>query len=221
MAKTLLVYFEKGGPLMWPLLACSVISLALILARGLTFAKIARGKKRFLQGLRERAAQGDLASVRNYCLKSNHPLAGALNLAFEKAAAEHRDPLAALEEIFVEFFKSLTRQTQSLSFLAQIATLLGFTGTVTGMIKAFEAIVAKGTTTPSIVAGGIGEALITTAYGLFIAVPCVVFQGLFSLQYNSLSREMDHLLDQLERRKTSPSSRRIVPEETPERETVS
>lgn len=206
---------------MWPLLVCSVISLALILARGVTFAKIAWGKKRFLQGLREMTARGDLAAVKSHCSKSKHPLSSALSLAFDKAAEERRDPLVCLEEIFVEFFKSLTKQTQSLSFLAQIATLLGFTGTVTGMIKAFEAIVAKGTTTPSIVAGGIGEALITTAYGLFIAVPCVIFQGLFSLQYNSLSREMDHLLDQLERRKTLPPSRRVVPEEMPQRETVS
>jgi biopolymer transport protein ExbB len=84
-----------------------------------------------------------------------------------------------------------------------LAPILGFLGTVTGMIRAFEAIAAAGEVEPTVVASGISEALITTAAGLFIAAPMVLFHTLFTQMTDRYSRDMeqaatslvDHLLE--------------------------
>ena len=78
-----------------------------------------------------------------------------------------------------------------LQAVATLAPILGFLGTVTGMIRAFNAIAAAGEVEPTIVAAGISEALITTATGLFIAAPVALFYALFADRINNFSRAME------------------------------
>jgi biopolymer transport protein ExbB len=85
----------------------------------------------------------------------------------------------SMEEAGLYAIPKLEKFLPTLSTLASISTLLGFTGTVTGMISAFNAIAAANVTTPAVVASGVSEALITTAYGLFIAIPTVVAYNYF------------------------------------------
>ncbi len=145
-------FFWKGGPLMWPILFCSVTALALILAKGIQF-----------HGVRRRLA----AEVDELLARPPRELA---SLMAEARRGTDRERLALIGTRAV---RELEKGLGVLSLIAGITPLLGLTGTVTGMIQAFMSIAAHSGTRiePSMVAGGIYEALITTAAGLFVAVP--------------------------------------------------
>jgi biopolymer transport protein ExbB len=145
-------FFLKGGPLMWPILAASVIALGLILAKALQYWIVAR----HLSDSNDvvlRKRPGEVASI----------LDGIQNGLDEKTIA-----FMGTKEV-----RKLERGLGILSLVTVLAPLLGFTGTVTGMIQAFMVIASQtaGKVEPSMVAGGIYEALITTAAGLFVALP--------------------------------------------------
>ncbi|MEJ5358329.1 MAG: MotA/TolQ/ExbB proton channel family protein [Desulfobacterales bacterium] len=145
-------FFWKGGPLMWPILFCSVTALALILAKGFQFHGV---RKRLSAGLDELLA---------------HPPREVTALLEEVRHGADRERIALTGTHAV---RELEKGLGVLGLIAGIAPLLGLTGTVTGMIQAFMSIAAHSGSRiePSMVAGGIYEALITTAAGLFVAVP--------------------------------------------------
>jgi len=90
----------------------------------------------------------------------------------------------AMEETALDQVALVEKRLSVLSTIASISTLLGFTGTVIGMIKAFQSIAREGVSSPTIVAGGISAALITTAAGLLIAIPSIVFYQYFCHRVN-------------------------------------
>jgi biopolymer transport protein ExbB len=145
-------FFVKGGPLMWPILACSVIALALIFAKAFQF-----------HGSRKRLS----ASIETLIAQKPAEVAELIDGVWSGADRER------LTLIGTRRVRELEKGLGVLALIASIAPLLGFTGTVTGMIQAFMAIASHsgGRVEPSMVAGGIYEALITTAAGLFVAVP--------------------------------------------------
>lgn len=145
-------FFWKGGPLMWPILFCSVMALALILAKAVQFHG---ARKRLSAGLEELLAR---------------PPRELTALFAELKGGADRERLALTGTRAV---RELEKGLGVLGLIASIAPLLGLTGTVTGMIQAFMSIAAHSGSRiePSLVAGGIYEALITTAAGLFVAVP--------------------------------------------------
>ncbi|MCU0559368.1 MAG: MotA/TolQ/ExbB proton channel family protein [Desulfobacterales bacterium] len=145
-------FFVKGGPLMWPILTCSVLALALIVVKALQFYVI---RKKLAQGLESVLAR---------------PPADMAELIEGVASGKDREQLALIGTRQV---RELEKGLGALGLIASIAPLLGLTGTVTGMIQAFMAIASHtgSRVEPSMVAGGIYEALITTAAGLFVAVP--------------------------------------------------
>jgi biopolymer transport protein ExbB len=145
-------FFVKGGPLMWPILSCSVIALALILAKAVQF-----------YGSRKRLS-ADIETL----LAQNPAEAAELIEAVRRGV--DRDQLSL---IGTRQLRELEKGLGVLALIASIAPLLGLTGTVTGMIQAFMRIASHSGSRvePSMVAGGIYEALITTAAGLFVAVP--------------------------------------------------
>ncbi len=145
-------FFLKGGPLMWPILLCSVIAAALIVAKGLQF-----------YGSRRRLSTGMES------LLARPPEEVAELIEGVRGGAD-REQLALIGTRQV---RELEKGLGVLALIASITPLLGLTGTVTGMIQAFMSIASHtgGRVEPSMVAGGIYEALITTAAGLFVAVP--------------------------------------------------
>lgn len=145
-------FFWKGGPLMWPILFCSVTALALILAKTVQFHT---ARKRLSAGLEELLARPPRE-------------VNALFEELKRGADRERLALTGTRAV-----RELEKGLGVLGLIASIAPLLGLTGTVTGMIQAFMSIAAHSGSRiePSLVAGGIYEALITTAAGLFVAVP--------------------------------------------------
>ena len=169
-------WFAKGGLTMWPLLACSIAGLALVIERLLFWRQHRQNSKpeeldRWLEHIRH----GRLKEALKLGKESRHPVIGAL-----ESALKHGDrPLSDALELAVDEVDEKTRETLGgLDTVITLAPLLGIFGTVTGIIKAFD-LLGHASPTPQAVSVGIAEALITTEFGLAIAMPALVFYNLF------------------------------------------
>lgn len=166
--------FIKGGFFMWPLLLCSIIGLAVILDRAVFFIFLGRGSDlpRFLRRSLEGGASPGLlaASLRN----RRHPIAAVAATYLENLSRP--DSLRA-ELVRAEGGRQLERVEARLRILATIShlsPLLGLLGTVTGLVIAFAQMQVLGAAAqPADLAGGIWEALLTTVFGLIVAIPCM------------------------------------------------
>jgi len=145
-------FFMKGGVLMWPILFCSIVALALIITKGLQ-----------LRGVLKRISP----SAELVIGEKPGEIAPVIE-GIERGLDEKQVSFITTKQI-----RSLEKGLGVISLISVIAPLLGFTGTVTGMIQAFMVIAGHtgSRVDPSMVAGGIYEALITTAGGLFVAIP--------------------------------------------------
>ncbi|MFW6339578.1 MAG: MotA/TolQ/ExbB proton channel family protein [Wenzhouxiangella sp.] len=168
-----------GGWLMAPILLCSVLAVAIILERFLAL----RRSRVVPQGLPDQvqrwAAQEELDQQHIEQLRLSSPLGEVL-----AAALEHRDRRRevikeAVEDTGRQVIHSLARFLNTLGTIAGITPLLGLLGTVIGMIRVFSAIMLHGVGDPNEMAGGISEALITTAAGLSVAIPTYFFYRYF------------------------------------------
>ncbi|MCB0322113.1 MAG: MotA/TolQ/ExbB proton channel family protein [Bdellovibrionales bacterium] len=165
----------RGGFVMWVLLALSVVSLALILYKLVQFRLARLGTSKVLDNLEQRLRSEDPHRLQQQLADARSPLAHlaarAITLCEEGSLSEEAIK-AELERSAAEEVRRLDLHLKTLANLAHIAPLLGLLGTVTGMIGAFHSLEAAGMkVNPSLLAGGIWEALLTTAFGLSIAIP--------------------------------------------------
>lgn len=143
-------YFVKGGFLMYPILLCSVVGLAILISKFIQYRKILHGM------------QQPLAAV----LEEKPPLLVPILQCIGSGCDEKELSIIGTRQV-----REIEKGLSWLGLIATITPLLGLTGTVTGMIKAFMVISASSSVSPSMLAGGIWEALITTAAGLLVAIP--------------------------------------------------
>jgi len=207
--------FVKGGPLMYPLLLCSVVSLAVIIEKGVLYlgSKTKRGMPGEAMGLvrrgeiqqaleRVRQLGGPVCAIiaealRNYELSGEAPVGAAPagvspardalgRGALGRDALESRISLAGSAEL-----KRLTRHLHYLELIGKIAPMIGLSGTVLGLARTFQTVaLTRGLADANLLAGGIWEALITTVTGLFIAIPALIFYHLYDNGIRSLAHEM-------------------------------
>ncbi len=172
--------FIKGGFLMWPIAVCSIVSVTFILERAYYF-------------YRTRAKSGNLAERVGVLLKAGKTEEAsrtaekdssflgrflAIGIKISDHSADDRQKL--LRRIGSRELEDGERHLRALSIIGNISTLLGLTGTVTGMIQTFMKIEKIGGVADVVVlAGGIWEALLTTAAGLFVAIPTLIFYYYF------------------------------------------
>lgn len=173
-------YFVKGGIMMWPLLGCSILSLAIIIERLIFFYKTDVKIKPLMEGLLSSIKKDDIDRALKVCDNTKIPIVNTLRNGLMKFREGKETVRESMEEAGLYEIPRLERYLAVLQALASIATLMGFTGTVMGMIRAFNDIVAHGISSPTVVAKGIAEALITTVTGLFIAIPTLLFYHYFS-----------------------------------------
>lgn len=164
--------FFKGGPVMWPILVLSVVSLSIILEKIYSFHKIKLDLPSFLSKIEGDIRENNMEGIRERCKKSMNPLARACSLALKHY---HRSPNEK-EQLLSQFnsmqIRELGKRIRTLGIIGHILPLLGLFGTVAGMIKAFMVVEnAGGPVNPGVLAGGIWEALLTTAAALAIAIP--------------------------------------------------
>lgn len=165
---------RAGGPIMWPIIVCSIAAAAIILERMWTLQE-----KRVLPGdLVQKIWQLVEANQINdkiiVALEQNSPLGKVLAAGLANRHRTREVMMERLEDTGRHVVHELERFLNTLGTIAGVTPLLGLLGTVTGIIKAFNAIQAGGMGDPRMLSGGIAEALITTAAGLCVAIPALI-----------------------------------------------
>lgn len=184
--------FEKGGILMWPILLCSIIAFAFILERFVTLRRNVIFPKKLYVKIREAAQKGDVASAMTLCEESHSSFAKLLNACLRRAYAPGFEMETALEEAGSRELYDLRKNGRPLAVIADVSPLLGLMGTVLGMIKAFEVVAKTGALgRTELLAEGIGEALVTTAAGLSVAIPAMIAYQYFRAKAEGLMRTME------------------------------
>lgn len=169
-----------GGLVMVPLLACSVVALAIIIERFWTLQRKRILPDNLVAQVWQWAQSGVLDDRRVQALRSGSPLGRVLAAGIVHRDADRQLMKESIEEVGrLEVF-ALGRYINVLGTIASISPLLGLLGTVMGMIRIFSAVTKQGVSDPSILAGGISEALITTATGLAVAIPALLFYRFFN-----------------------------------------
>jgi biopolymer transport protein ExbB len=176
---------------MWPLLLCSVVALAIVCERFWTLKRRAVTPETLLEQIRPLLRDGALDEEELLYIRDDSALgrvfaAGLVNM--EHGREVMRD---ALEEAGRHAVHELERYLNTLGTIAAITPLIGLLGTVLGMIKVFAAITEFGVGDPTILAGGISEALLTTAAGLSIGIPSLMFYRYFRGRVTELAVTME------------------------------
>ena len=191
IAGSLWTYYIRGGMTMHPMLLCSIIGLIVIIERGIVLHRVKANTAQIFGAVRAALMRRDLKGAIAVCDANPGPIADTLRaglLRFGKPAAEIEK---AIESVALHQLSKLERGLWILASVANIAPLFGFLGTVTGMISAFGALAEVGLGNPKAVAAGISEALITTAYGLFIALPVQAAYNYFTSRIGSFALDME------------------------------
>src|SRR5688572_17056277 len=184
-------YFDKGGPVMWPLLACSILGVTVIFWRWWALRQATSGLEAFLKDLRGKLVVKDVQGAIAVCERHRGPVAAIVKAGLLRYGRPKDQVEMALQDASAHELAHLERGLPVLATVAMVAPLLGFLGTVTGMINSFEALASVGLNNPAAVAQGISEALITTAAGLAIAIPVQMAYNYFVTSVNTIVRSME------------------------------
>ena len=184
-------YFTKGGPVMWPLLVLSILAVAVVVWRWMALRAATRNAGSLMAALRERLLARDPMGAVAACDAHPGAVANIVRAALLRLGRPRDEIELALQDASAHELMVLERGLPVLATVAMIAPLLGFLGTVTGMINSFDALAAVGLNNPAAVASGISQALITTAAGLMIAIPVQMAYNYFVVRVNGTVREMD------------------------------
>lgn len=187
----ILQYFNKGGPIMWPLLAVSIIVIGMVIERVLYYYRVSINTPEFLKKIRTLLEAKRIKEAITLCENYKGPIASILKSGLLKAGRSREEIETAIAASGGIEMSRLERGLTGLATCSSLAPLLGFLGTVTGMIRSFEAIAAHGMNNPALVASGISEALITTAAGLMIGIPAMAFYNYFTSKVSKLVVEME------------------------------
>jgi biopolymer transport protein ExbB len=188
---TLVDYYVKGGVTMHPMLICSIIGLIIIIERSIVLHRVKVNTAQVFGAIRSALMKRDLKGAIEVCDVSPSPISDTLRaglLRFGKPAA---DIEKAMESVALHEISKLERGLWMLATIANVAPLFGFLGTVTGMIKSFAVLAEVGLGNPKAVAAGISEALITTAYGLSIALPVQAAFNYFTSRVSNFALDME------------------------------
>lgn len=197
----MLELFHKGGPLMYPILLCSVLALAIFLERLWTFYRLRRGNQGVVREVEGLVQKGRIDEALIVCQRIGGPLARILTAALRTADRPRDQIKTAVEEVGSREAAPLERYLGLLGTIATISPLLGLLGTVLGMIEAFTIISSQGVGTPATLGGGISKALITTAAGLTVAIPTILLHKYLTSRMDRIILEMEesslHVVDLL------------------------
>ncbi len=184
--------FLKGGLLMWAILACSIIAVAVVVDRFVVLRKAKINVPAFMVRIRGLIKKKDISGAISYCMEEKSPIANIIRKGLKKYNLGHERVKEAIENAGRQEISRLEKGLTVLASVAGIAPLLGFLGTVTGMIQAFMTIEdLAGAANPSDLAGGIWEALLTTAFGLIVGIPALAFYNYFLSAIKKLVGDME------------------------------
>lgn len=198
----MLEQFFLGGSMMYPLLGCSILGVAVVFDRMWAFYRYSRHDSRTLRAeIIARMEEGRDEDAMTLCASTPGPIAAVLLVGLMtydklKKAGEPVETIRelvnkAMEDYYGHAISAVEKRFNLLSMVGMAAPLFGMTGTVTGMIKSFNAMSMASSLDNSMVAAGISEALITTAWGLVIALNAVIPWNFFSQRSDQIGLEIE------------------------------
>ncbi len=190
----MIFFIVKGGPVMIPIILCSILGLAIILERFFVIRRIQRfNMESFSNAVYKYISERKTSEALSLCRQNaDYPLGAMFAAAIENRNLGRHDLEKMLERMGNHYVKSLEKRLGGLVSIVGIEPLLGFLGTITGLIRAFMAWEKAGNDiTVSSLASGIYEAMITTAAGLIVAIPYYLFYNFFVSQIKYFAHELD------------------------------
>lgn len=182
----------KGGVIMIPLLILSILAIYIFIERAVVIRKAAREDRTFMDRIKDYIHEGDIDAALNLCKKTDTPYARLIEKGITRLGRPMNDVLVAIENVGNLEVAKLEKGFPWLATAAAGAPMLGFLGTVTGMVRAFYNMASAGTSADiTTLSGGIYEALVTTVAGLVVGII-----ALFA--YNYLVARVDGVVNQLE-----------------------
>lgn len=189
MIEKLLVYFEMGSyPIMVPIFICSVLSIAIILEKLFTLRLGAIVRPRLMDQIKKAISAGQIDTAVKLCVDNENPMTRIVLAGLQAGGVNTGERIH--DEGKLEAAR-LDRYLTTLSTIANISPLLGLLGTVSGMIQVFFTINEQGLGQSQAMAGGISEALITTAFGLIVAIPALAASNYFYAKVEKIITHME------------------------------
>jgi len=192
-------FMQKGGPIMWPILLCSVIAFAIVIERLIRLRREQIDTKSFMEQIAKSLKRNRVMEALELCDRTPGPIANILKAGILKHDRPRQEIKESIEDASIHEVPRLERNLPVLATVAHVSPLLGLLGTVTGMVAAFQVIQSKATSVnpvnPGDLAGGIWQALLTTVFGLCVAIPTFV-------AYNYLVSRVDGFVLDMERSAT-------------------
>jgi len=191
--------FLAGGALMWPIFLCSVFALAICYEKFWYLRKIRIDLQDILSSILERIKRNDIKEALNICDKTATPLTRVLKAGILKYDRSRTQIKEAMEDASLYELPQLEKNLSLLATIAHVCPLLGFLGTIAGLIRCFQVVQAKAAAMLAVTAAdlsfGIWEALIAAAAGLLVAVPAFI-------AYNYLVARVNNYISQMEKAST-------------------
>lgn len=187
--------FLTGGWVMYPLLIVSIIGLAVMIERIIFFSTVERGNFNhyFQKHIEELMKKGDIKAAIEICKNKNNSVAVTIRAILENYDRDRTSLQDLIQEVATTRIGMMDKLMWLLGIIASVSPLLGLLGTVCGIIVAFQSMaIENGLGKPELMAKGIGEALITTAAGLIIAIPCMIV-------YRYLENQIDNVISEMEK----------------------
>ena len=184
-------YFVNGGPFMWPILISLIFGLGFSFERLYSLLMSSVNSKQFFQEVSETMNTKGAEPALELCENTRGPVAAIFHAGLSRRHRGVSEVEKAIQNAGPLEMAFLERNMIWLNAVITIAPMIGFTGTVVGMIGAFDAIKAANDISPAVVAGGISQALLTTAFGLIVAMIIQTFQNLFVNRIDKLILDME------------------------------
>ncbi len=186
---------KSGGPIMIPIILCSVFALGIVIEKLLYFTYIKTNVQRLKKRVFDHIKNNRIKESIELCNASNSPVAKILKGGILKFGASREEIKEGMEDVSLFEVPKMESRLSALATIAHISPLLGLLGTVTGMTASFHMIQVRAASlnpiTPGDLAGGIGEALLTTVAGLMVAIPTFVAYNYFVHRTNRFILEME------------------------------
>jgi biopolymer transport protein ExbB len=184
-------YFVQGGAFMWPILFCLVFGLAISIERFISLSRASVNTKRFLSDVITAMNQGGTQKAVQVCQETKGPVAAIFHAGLTRADRGLEAVEKSISNAGTIEMAFLERGMIWLSTFITVAPMLGFTGTVAGMVMAFDDIAKANEISPSVVASGIKVALLTTLFGLIVAILLQIFHNYFISKIDALVIDME------------------------------
>ena len=184
-------YFFEGWSFMWHILMTLIFGLAFVIERAYSLMMSGVDSQKFYDEITSTVQEKGIEETVSICKQTDGPIAAIFHAGLIKIDRGLGDVEKGIENAGAIEMAFLEKNMIWLNAVITVAPMLGFTGTVVGMIGAFDAIKAANDISPAVVAGGISQALLTTAFGLIVAMIIQVFQNVFVSRIDKLVLDME------------------------------